>query len=975
MTKKEFQEMVAINAALGNKYDAVLAKLRTTLDFEVAATDALSMEEDFPDKESLAEYIQKNIIDPVPKIFLSAPEIDERELDISVILKYWEDEANSPRYQKKIKVGIRYPKRRVLLIETPSRGFLLYLIAIFTKIKGPITFSEVCQKVKSAAKSFDETIVDYVTAIRAERKKWRKYYRKVDSFLTPRYVEIYNSIKDVYLNDYILTKNDFEEGIEKWKAAIQAEMKSIKAFDTKDSNPGLEGVPIEKVQFEKWLNKSFDDLGSEYPVYAELKANLFTFFKGFKGPLVLGAFAKYIEKEGGKIEVPKYDFDTYKSIKDDSAIYDELSKISLKRDVLLKSLDKTNPIYYNQDPVLSKSFEDFKASIEEAIKEWKNNIAEKIYAIKVVGLPEINNIKQDVKQGCIGYSKDICDQLIALIDKGFSDAAIYNSSKLLRNVKDILSSQKIVPKDTTVLAQEWWKKSEATLNANSNLVQKDLLPHPITIVNAFDRNILQGVSPQEFDRSMRRWRDDIRGAISLIAIDFPEGSTVVGKDLLEHLSSYFENPILKRLWTQMKTLLPKGGETVKIEGLQEKWLAAIADDNWDNTVLAAKADQNDGIGLLFLDFYEHYADKNKIQVFCDSAYSLLPSKEEIGLAIKNAIKKKAVVPGPRKINPIKQLGEQVSILDLKDQYFALRNNVLDGYRNIVNQTSNWLTSVENVSLAYVKAHKVYDQSVTSCKKSAQTQAEHANMILGTVFVGVGVVAGAFVAPLVATAGVVSVFGASMAAGPVAGFAGGTIGKAIGSNFMASAKKLTDNSQTEFEFYLELKQSFPKDIAKLKNEIEKIITGIDDKIQYLAENGPSGTKDLRNPSFNIEQEKKRLKEGTSAVNSFIKELNTAINVIQSQAIKLTPKVEAIDVFERNLYRIFIKNNFDINSYGGIRTKDWDVICGATFFRSRLIGFNLLTEDDFIDEIFTNSDGESDMKKLFQFANSKAEAYLQ
>lgn len=970
MTKKEFQEMVEISAALDHKYDAVLIELSAALGFTYT-TAQVCAPDSFPDEGSLIEYIQKNILIPVDGVFLSVTEIDERELGIAIVLKYWEEEVNNPHYQGTITVG-NFLKKEEVQIDTPSKGFLLYVINELKKTQGFITFKQVCEQVKAAAKSFENVIDTYVGGLKADKEVWRKYYKKKDDFIAPNYSKLYNSIKAAYDKEYSLTENDFNEGVQKWLEEMQVEMKSIKAFDKNATKFGLEAVAIEKEKLKTLSNKKFDDLGSAYPVYPELKKNFSDFLDKFKGPLVLGALAKYIETNGGGIQIPAYNYETYKDIKDDSAIYDALSTISIKDDVLLKALDETDPIYYNQDPVLSKNFEGFKSSIDESIKEWKNDIVTAISSITKSGLPEVGNIKEDLKLACIGYPKDICDQLISFINTSYGNGGDYNSNELLSNVKSTLMANTIVATDTDTLARTWWTKSDATLDANSSFTKKDLLPHPITIAAAFDENILTGISPQAFDRSVRAWRDDIRPAISLIAIDFPEGSTVVGKDLLEHLNPYFGDALLERLWTQMKSILPKEGETVKIEEVQKLWLDAIADANLDNIVLAAKSNESDGVGLMFLDFYDHYTDKNKIQAFCESAYILLPSKEEISLAVKNAIKKRPVVS--RNTKKIKQLEGDISILELKDQYFILRNSVLNGYRNIVNETSNVLASVDKVALAYVKAHKIYDDSVVSCKKSAQTQADNVNAIRGTIFVGLGVVAGAFAAPLVATQGLVTVFGVNMAAGPVAGFAGGSIGKAIGSNFMATAKKLEDKTQTELEFYLELKATYPEAIKTLKGRIENIITGIDDKIQYLSENGLIGDENLKSPTFNLETEKGRLAEGTEKTNSFIGELSTAINTLKTEATRLTPNVDAVNIMEKNLYRIFITDNFSADSYGGVSTTDWDILCGADFFKSRLVGFKVLTEDDFIDEAFSNSDDDNDMRKLFKFANSAAENYL-
>ena len=129
-------------------------------------------------------------------------------------------------------------------------------------------------------------------------------------------------------------------------------------------------------------------------------------------------------------------------------------------------------------------------------------------------------------------------------------------------------------------------------------------------------------------------------------------------------------------------------------------------------------------------------------------------------------------------------------------------------------------------------------------------------------------------------------------------------------------------------------------------------------------------------FDLEKEKKRLRDITVAINTFIGEFSIASKKLIAQAIKLTPKVDAINVFERNLYRIFISNNFKADSYSyGVSTTDWDVLCGAEFFKTRLVEFGLLTSDDFIDNTFGNSDDDNDMKKLFAFANSEAETYLQ
>jgi hypothetical protein len=76
------------------------------------------------------------------------------------------------------------------------------------------------------------------------------------------------------------------------------------------------------------------------------------------------------------------------------------------------------------------------------------------------------------------------------------------------------------------------------------------------------------------------------------------------------------------------------------------------------------------------------------------------------------------------------------------------------------------------------------------------------------------------------------------------------------------------------------------------------------------------------------------------------------------------------------RIFISNNFKADSYGyGVSTTDWDVLCGAEFLKTRLVEFGLLGSDNFMDGVIENSDDAEDMEKLFAFANSEAEAYLQ
>jgi hypothetical protein len=967
MTKKEFQEMVAISAALDNKYDAVLVELSIALGFTyTSASPKVCAPEEFPDKGDLIDYIESKITTPVGEIFVCVAEIDERELDIAVVLKYWEDEASNSAYTEKITI-VNSLKKVEVKIDIPSGSFLKYVISVLTETKGPITFKETCKKIKGAATSFYNNLDNYVDVLEADKKIWRQYYKKESKFHLPPILGLYEKIRDHYADKYVLTENDYKEGIERWLREVQTEMKSIKAFDKENANPGLEAVSIEKKKFEKLLKKQFNDLGSAYPVYAELNKNFFVFLQGFKKPFVLGSLDKYIEKEGNKIKIPAYSYETYKNIKDDSAIYDVLRTVSIKDDVLLKALDETDPIYYDQDPVLSKKFEGFKTSIDESIKEWKNDIVTAIAGVTKSGLPEVEKIKSDLRQACIGYPKDVCDQLLSLIDLGFGSAGNYNSEQLLSKVKEVLMTKTIIPKDIDALARKWWTESDATLNADSSFTQKDLLPHQITIAAAFDENIISGISPQVFDRSVRAWRDDVRAAISLIAIDFPEGSTVVGKDLLEHLNPYFENALLERLWTQMKSALPKAGDIIKIEVLQTKWLAAIADANWESTVLASKGEGSDGVGLLFLDFY---ADKNNIQAFCASAYILLPSKEEISLAVKNAVKKRPVVS--RSIKRIKQLEDNVSILSLKDDYFVLRNAIVDGYRSITEETNLWLTSVENVSLEYVKAHKMYAESVVSCNKSAKKQADHANMVMSTVLIGTGVVAAFFAIPCATGA----LFAAPIAAGPIGGFVGGTVAKALGSSLMDSAKKLTDSSQTEFEFYLQLKLSFPKGITDLKNLIEENIQNIDDKIQYLKENSSDGAIEFKDLNFNLEKEKVRFNNGVQGANDFMTYLSSAVTVLKEGTAGLKPKADADNILERNLYRIFISSNFKADSYGyGISTTDWDVLCGAEYFKSRLVEFGLLTSDDFIDNTFGNSDDDNDMKKLFKFANSEAEVYLQ
>lgn len=964
MNPEQFNEMVAINTALNGRYTVALATVAFGLNF---------WPDEAPDKETLEEYILRIVVEPITsKIFFTGNgKFNKLELDTSVIIDWIKAELGDSFYSKTVEV------KNVLInktetITTPSYAFLEAVLAQIPEGKKLITYKEVCDSFNKAASTFLKDIETYIQQLKQNKFIWKHFYKPHAAFKS-RYKYIEESIEGLYTNNYHLTENNYNQAIDKWISELCEDMKEFKIPSKDDPNPGLEAVPIVEKTFLTLIDNRFNNMGSEYPVYEQMETIFTNLVKKAPKPYLMGNMAKYVKDNLSNITYPPYDQPTYYSITDSSEIYDKLKGFKFKDEVLKKSLDKTNKIFYQQDPTLHQNFEDFKASIVPFIKKWKNDIAAQLLNIAVVGLPDTDKITSALETTFKGYPDDVCDKTYQLILDSFTSSNIYHSQKLLNDVRAKLSSQEIVLDDIDTLAETWWEQWDATLDGDSDLTQKDLLPHSITVTNAFNNNILADVTPQAFDDSIREWRNDVKGAISLIEIEVPEGTTIVGKDFLDHLTPLFNADILKTLWDQIKSALPSEQETLPIADLRAQWIQALSDENLDNMVIASQSEKSDGIGMLFLDFYDAYKDtKHRIKAFCDSAYVILPSKEELAISVKNAIKKKP--PQPRKGSKVQKLTESVGILELKDRYFVLQNSILGRYRTAANYSSDWVIAIDHLSLAYVKARQIYLRSYEDCEKTNKSQVSTYNTVVGTIAVGIGVAAAVYAGPAILGKAALDALGRYILVGPVIGYIGGTTGKAASTLLLDSAKNFEDPNQTGLEFYLENKTTFPVDLRDLKAQIEALMSGIDDAIKYLNNNGLEAPDEVRDPNFNLKTQQAGINGFIEKVNTLLEGLDEANTAIFNHTMSLKLKADAIDIMERNLYRPFIKTNFSQSSYTEFNS-DWDLICAASIFKKRLEELGVITSSHFLDYVFSNSDAKEDMKVLFTFARADSEKYTQ
>lgn len=925
MEKKEFDEMIAINKALGGKFDVVLSEVAAGLGMEKL------MEDDFTEKD-LVGYM-KNLATRINSKFLANDKLDRRKIATDKVIKIFEDEINSNAYKITVKKFLGKP-------ETIDSIIVSLLTKIKENIKNPMFFDELVKTIVKTSKDFKA--IPYINDLK--NYQWNDAYKNENELTEPDWGQIYSDIVDIYEKDYVLTEEAYEIAIKEW---VEGTILAVK-------NKSFKDYEVDIKELRSNITTYFDGLPKLFNVYKDLHTTTLAFFtrnslngngavidSSDKKCITLTSLQKCIEKNF-KISPPNFTENNRLTITSNQLIPEQLGSkngYSWLADLLPKSIEENSSLF--RDDALRQIIdndidpENIKKRVKDAISLWFESVYASLGNLNQENIPQTHEIEKDIKKlfgSYVAISGDICSNTLDNMIKVFESNKWQSLNSLCQNMQDSVFATAPSYKLKEVLTL-WWKHFDGNFkNIDASSMALACLPSSSKIKEIFERNTCS-ISKDSIIKNIESWKASmfnpfINAAASLSNFKDIEKTTFSGAKLKDEYWGYLFS------------------EDERLNYFKDTICSAISDKN---ALTASELDAGWNKGIMSIDSNKFWEDilfkkytENNDDIYVIESWEkekalLLPSEKNftpllINILLKLPIRKKSKTPTVPKISD-RTLDGYIEQLD------KWNGTLLAQYQILGHLLQRYYHVFEVVSDTHSDVKRDFDLFLDKCNSDLKAVYDN-SWLSGTL----GSIAKVAVVGVAALTSEITVPLAALLAATGATFAGDLVSGTV-EFFTHEPTKYSNNLQSVFTTATNMTENMYTFAEKISNNIQKVDDSVRKSHHILTE------LKIKNQSLTPEMQQ-LLEKIDSLTGSFYQELVKYMKTLEKEINKI--KLSNLDwAFEGFILRDFIVENVTAGSD--------DILLSETFVK-KLRAYNFCSDSDFVDTYIPFESWADDVERL-------------